>query len=402
MTLRRILKNLRRKFRVSLLLQNLGPFLGMRRSKMTAAQTNPSLTEHVRALREHFASVILPMWMGQGFNHTLGLPFESLDASTGEPLAPTRYRAMACARQLYVFAEAPGAAAEQHAARLFASLHRVFRGEHGGWRYSVDADGRPLDDTQDLYTHAFIVLACAAYFQRSRNADARKLMLATASTIESRFRAHDGLYHAALSPDLSQALRPPAQNPMMHLTEAYLAAAQVAEPTLFAQHLRSLAQGISQHFVHAPTQCISEALQGTAGNRLEPGHQFEWLSLVQGAAQVFEGLDLLETLPRAVQWSRRHGVDVGGSGVLASLDESGAIADDTRRIWAQTEYLRVLAVVGDWPALSTGLASFRTNFLHAGGWHECLDASGAVTRRDMPSTSPYHLATCLAALPIVV
>lgn len=395
-----VLQNLRRKFRLSLLLQNPGPFLGMRRSKMTAAQTNPSLTEHIRALREHYASVILPMWMGRGFNQTLGLPFESLDAASGEPLAPVRYRAMACARQLYVFAQAPGAAAEQHAGRLFESLRRVFRGEHGGWRYSVDADGHALDDTQDLYTHAFVVLACAAYFQRSRNADARKLMLATASTIESRFKTSDGLYHAALSADMSEPLRPPAQNPMMHLTEAYLAAAQVAEPALFAQHLRDLAQAISQYFVHAPTQCISEALQGTPDNRLEPGHQFEWLSLVQGASQVFEGLDLLETLPRAVQWSRKHGVS--GPGVRASLDESGAVADETRRIWAQTEYLRVLAVTGDWAALTTALASFRTYFLHAGGWHECLDAQGAVVRHDMPSTSPYHLATCLAALPIVV
>ncbi|MCC3263236.1 AGE family epimerase/isomerase, partial [Paenibacillus polymyxa] len=87
---------------------------------------------------------------------------------------------------------------------------------------------QPLDDTQALYTHAFIVLATSAYFQRSRNAQARKLMLATARTIEARFKTPDSLYHAALSADFSQPLKPPAQNPMMHLTEAYLAAAQVA------------------------------------------------------------------------------------------------------------------------------------------------------------------------------
>lgn len=143
-------------------------------------------------------------------------------------------------------------------------------------------------------------------------------------------------------------------------------------------------------------------MQGTADNRLEPGHQFEWLSLVHGAAEVFDGLDLAESLPRAVQWSRQHGVDVGGAGVLASLDESGGVIDDTRRIWAQTEYLRVLAVLGDWPALASALAGFRARFLHDGGWFECLDASGTVVRADMPSTSPYHLATCLAALPGVV
>ncbi len=402
MRLRKTLQELRRFFRLSLLLKNLGPVSGTRRSKMIAAQTNPSLAEHVRAMRAHFDSVILPLWMGPGFNGALGLPYESLDAATGKPLPPTRYRAMACARQLYVFAQANGDAAAAHADRLFESMCRVFRDERGGWVYSVDVDARPLDESQDLYTHAFIVLACAAYFQRSRNAQARKLMLATASAIESRFKTHDGLYHAALSSDWQTPLRLPAQNPMMHLTEAYLAAAQVAEPALFAQHLRSLAQGVSQFFVHGPTQCISEALQGTADNRLEPGHQFEWLSLVHGAAQVFEGLELVETLPRAVRWSRKHGVDVQGPGVLASLDESGTIVDETRRIWAQTEYLRALAVLGELPALESGLASFRAHFLHETGWYECLDGQGAVVRADMPSTSPYHLATCLAALPNVV
>ena len=91
-----------------------------------------------------------------------------------------------------------------------------------------------------------------------------------------------------------------------------------------------------------------------------------------------------------------------GGGVKAALDESGAVVDDTRRIWAQTEYLRVLAVMGDLAALQPALAAFRARFLHPGGWYECLDAKGAVTRTDMPSTSPYHLATCLAALQNVV
>ena len=368
---------------------------------MTAAQTNSALAEHINAFREHFDSVILPMWMGRGFNDALGLPFESLDAATGEPLPVVRYRAMACARQLYVYAEAPGAAAGAHADRLFSSLRRVFRDEtHGGWRYSVDPQGQPLDTCQDLYTHAFIVFACAAYFRRSRNADARKLLLATAETIESRFRGADGLYHAALSPDWRQPLRGPAQNPMMHLTEAYLAAAQVAEPALFATRLRGLAQAMTQSFLSAPTQCIAELPQGTPGNRIEPGHQFEWLSLVRESAEVFDGLDLAESLPRGVHWARGHGVDAGG--VVAALDERGAVLDDIRRIWAQTEYLRVLAVLGERAALAEALAGFRARFLHAAGWHECLDGSGAVVRADMPSTSPYHLATCLAALPAVV
>ena len=129
--------------------------------------------------------------------------------------------------------------------------------------------------------------------------------------------------------------------------------------------------------MHAPTQCVRGAA-GTPDNRHEPGHQFEWLSLVRGA-EVFDGLELAESLPRAAQWARRHGVDA--MGVRAALAENGAVRDDTRRIWAQAEYLRMLAVLGEREALAGALDGFRARFLHAGGWYECLDAQGGGARR---------------------
>ena len=97
--------------------------------------------------------------------------------------------------------------------------------------------------------------------------------------------------------------------------------------------------------------------------------------LVSGAAEVFDGLELAESLPRAAQWARRHGVDA--MGVRAALAENGAVRDDTRRIWAQAEYLRMLAVLGEREALAGALDGFRARFLHAGGWYECLDAQGS-------------------------
>ena len=180
------------------------------------------------------------MWMGPGFNQALGLPFESLDAASGNPLPAERYRAMACARQLYVCVEASGADAAAHADRLFESLCAHFQDDaRGGWRYSVDAQARPLDETQDLYTHAFIVFACAAYFRRSRNAGARKLMLGAAETIEARFKRPDGLYRPWLAPRLLRA-RPESHDASDRSLPGRRA---VAEPALFAQRLR--AQGIS-------------------------------------------------------------------------------------------------------------------------------------------------------------
>src|ERR1700761_3057615 len=136
-------------------------------------------------LRDHFARVVLPIWRGPGFNTALKLPYEAVGAEDHLPLPAERYRAMACARQLFVFSQAGDAA---HAEVLFDSLVHTFQDtRHGGWFYSVDAQGAPLDSTKDLYTHAFIVFACAEYAGHSGNRDALDVVHRTSEWIQSHF-----------------------------------------------------------------------------------------------------------------------------------------------------------------------------------------------------------------------
>ncbi|MGN6578412.1 MAG: AGE family epimerase/isomerase [Bordetella sp.] len=348
-------------------------------------------------LHRHFDTVVAPLWLGAGFDARMGLPHEALDQS-GAPLPDVRYRAMACARQLFVYAQSAGNAAQAHAARLFDALPRYFHDrERDAWLFSVDAQGRALDPTQDLYTHAFLVLACATYFERSRDERALRHMLATARLVEDRFGDGDGLYYAALSAD-GQPVRGPEQNPIMHLTEAYQAAAGVAEPAWFEQALRRIADGIARRFLDPDAQCIAELPLGAADNRIEPGHQFEWYSLLQNAPRVYEGLALPAAVTRGCLWARARGVAPDTAGVCAALDLRGGMREATERIWAQTEYARYLALAGEHEALARQLARFKERFLHAQGWREVIAADGALMRADMPSTTPYHLMTAYAAL----
>ena len=130
----------------------------------------PELTALFSDVQQHFLNVIVPLWQGPGWNADMALPYEALDAAH-KPLPPQRYRAMACARQLYLFSSLIGVVdnAEVRAAALFRSLQRHFHdAEHGGWFYSIDAQGQPLDQRKDLYTHAFILFACAHYWAKSR------------------------------------------------------------------------------------------------------------------------------------------------------------------------------------------------------------------------------------------
>jgi mannose/cellobiose epimerase-like protein (N-acyl-D-glucosamine 2-epimerase family) len=374
--------------------------------------SSASTTVSALSLREHFARVVLPTWRSAGFNEALNLPYEALAADGRRPLPAVRYRAMACARQLFVFAQAGDT---DHAQRLFEALLHYFQdNRHGGWFYSVDAQGAPLDTTKDLYTHAFVVFACAEYGARSGNREAFDIVHRTSSVIEERFAVHDGaharslaagnlhgLFNAALNADFSTVTGAPLQNPLMHLTEAWLAARQATGDAAFDTALERLCNAVARAFVHTPTSCIAELPIGSADNWLEPGHQFEWFWLVRQAGALLEQSGLDEPLSRAFLFAQRHGVDAATGGVALALDEQGTTRDATQRIWAQSEYLRALAVhpdAGVRAALPRQIERFSERFLSPQGWFECKTAAGEVTRDDMPSTTPYHLATAYAAL----
>ncbi|MFC4274504.1 AGE family epimerase/isomerase [Achromobacter aloeverae] len=358
-----------------------------------------SLLALVADLRRHYSDIVLPLWRTTGYNPDLQLPYEAVDGARLQVLPVARYRTMACARQLYVHTTA-GAAG--HAARLFDALRTRFVHPEGGWVYSVDAQGAPLDLTHDLYTYAFVIFACAAHHGATRDRRALDLLAATAGQVEARFAAPAGLYWAQLKPDWSGPLQDVQQNPVMHLTEAYLAARDATGDAAYTTALQRIVAGMAGAFLHAPTQCITELRVGAPENRIEPGHQFEWLALSRSAPDVFDDTLLGEALERAFTFAQSRGVDMATDGVCAALGLDGGIIDATQRIWAQTEYARALAVHGD-PALMAvlkrQLRRLRERFLQPRGWYECLRADGRVARTDMPSTTPYHLATSYAALP---
>jgi mannose-6-phosphate isomerase len=353
--------------------------------------------ESAAPLRAHYANIVLPIWRGPGFNAALGLAYEAVAPGDHAPLAPKRYRAMACARQLFVFSEAGDLA---HAATLFESLRHYFQDKrNGGWFYSVDASGAPLERQKDLYTHAFVVFACAHYAKKSGSADAFTLLDETSRLVEARFSSGGDLLNAVLAEDFGATIETPLQNPLMHLAEAWLAAREATGDAAYDTRLAKLAESVARTFVHEPTGCIAELPIGAANNRLEPGHQFEWYFLGVGSGHAaFASAGLDTRLERAFDFAQKHGVDKETGAVCAALDETGRVIDATQRIWAQTEYLRALATRGD--ALGEQIERFRARFLHARGWIECRSADGEISRADMPSTTPYHLATAYASLPL--
>jgi len=371
---------------------------------VSRSASSPESHALFNAVQQHFHQVIVPLWQGPGWNPQLALPFEALDAEQ-RPLPPQRYRAMACARQLYLFSQLIGDAAapfaQERAATLFRSLQRHFHdAEHGGWFYSIDADGAPLDRRKDLYTHAFILFACAHYWARVREPLVESVLNAALEVLALRFARGDGLYEASLDQDWSPLGGGPLQNPLMHLAEAFLATLAVRDDQAVQDALLTLCQAMQQHFIEPQHGVMMEKPLGAVDNWFEPGHQFEWYFLL-ASSPLLRGSALHQSLERAFAFTEQLGVEPDSGAVCAMLElpPQASVKDATQRIWAQAEYLRALTLRPHRQAtLLRQLQALHAHFLHARGWNECLDSQGAVSRRDMPSTTPYHLATCYRGL----
>lgn len=363
---------------------------------------SPELTSTFAAVQAHFRQVIVPLWQGPGWNAELALPYEALSPAH-QPLPPQRYRAMACARQLYVFASLiddpafPDAA--ERAAALFRSLQSHFHdAEHGGWFYSIDAHGAPLDQRKDLYTHAFIIFACAHYWAKVREPLVESVLNAALQVVLEQFSTGNGLYEASLDQDWSSLGSGPLQNPLMHLAEAFLATLSVREDPTVQSALLALTDAMQQHFIEPVHNVMLEKPRGAVDNWFEPGHQFEWLFLL-ASSPLLRGTALHGSLERAFGFAEQVGVDPQTGAVCGMLAPDGTLRDGTQRIWAQAEYLRALTLRPEGTErVQRQLLALQQRFLYTGGWYECRDGQGNVSREDMPSTTPYHLATCYSGL----
>ena len=363
---------------------------------------SPELSATFAAVQAHFRQIIVPLWQVPGWNAELALPYEAL-SPTHQPLAPQRYRAMACARQLYVFASLiddpafPGAA--DRAAALFRSLQSHFHdADHGGWFYSIDPHGAPLDQRKDLYTHAFIIFACAHYWAKVREPLVESVLNAALQVVAERFSDGNGLYEASLDQDWSSLGSGPLQNPLMHLAEAFLATLSVRNDEPVQNALLALADGMQQRFIEPVHNVMLEKPRGAVDNWFEPGHQFEWLFLL-ASSPLLRQTALHTSLDRAFSFAEQVGVDPNTGAVCGMLAPDGTLRDGTQRIWAQAEYLRALTLRPDGlTRVQRQLLALQQRFLHPGGWYECRDSDGNVSRADMPSTTPYHLATCYSGL----
>jgi mannobiose 2-epimerase len=229
--------------------------------------------------------------------------------------------------------------------------------EHGGFFWSVGADGRVLRDRKQVYGQVFALYALAEYHAATKERAALDAAQALFGLLEKHARdPQAGGYFEAFARDwspigdvrLSPADQndPKSQNTMLHVMEAYTRLLAVWRDDALRAALREVVELMLTRVFDAKTNHLGlffAADWRPTSDKISYGHDIEAAWLLNRAATTLGDAALLERT-RAValkiaDTTLAEGVDADGG--LFNTGGPAGITDDTKEWWPQAE-----AVVG--------------------------------------------------------
>lgn len=356
-----------------------------------------SLEEARGWYRRWLHTAALPLWWTLGADHASGGFFEAL-GEDGEPIRGAR-RARVQTRQAFCYLAAgrmgwtgPWRQAASHGLDYFLAR---YRGPEGLFLRSVGDDGAVIDGGARLYDQAFALLAFAT---------ARSLGVSTTDW-EAQARTLRGALEDLRHPAggfRENGDEPFQANALMHLLEAALAWVAAGEDPEWAELAHELVALALRCLIDPQDGAIREVfdaawtpLPAAAGQRLEPGHQFEWAWLLTQYGRVFGDAATAAPAQRLYEAGLR-GIDARRQVAINALTPDGEVLDDTARLWPQTEFLRAALVFdadgarGHALQAATALARYLETPVR-GAWTDLMLPSGAMVRQASPASSFYHI-----------
>lgn len=387
---------------------------------MQAKEIKVKPSEILKNVQDNLYEIWLPSWyawfkdtQNGGFHERLDEKLKSVDLG---------YRRLVTqCRQLFVYS---------HAALTTGDLSRMdgieeafdylvkyyYRPETGGWRFSVKPDGTPVDDTYDLYGHAFLVLCCTYYYRLTQDETVMDIARRTLDFINTAFRV-EGLpgFAEALDEDLKPLDRMRRQDPHMHLFEASLFMYRVTNNKPYLSLAKELADLFTDKFWSRESGTLPEYYDDflnphpESGHISQPGHHFQWIWLLEKFQETRrrKHQNLFDIMSELFVWADKHGFDPAYGGIYDELDIQGDILTDSKRIWPIMEALKAYPVINrleNDPHYCTRRAEDLVTLLRAhyleedGRWTEQLSRDMKPLRTDMPGTTPYHIYLGIAAL----
>ncbi|MFG1461268.1 AGE family epimerase/isomerase [Xanthobacter sp. DSM 24535] len=351
----------------------------------------------------------LPLWSTVGVDRARWGFFEKLTPD-GIPTEDPR-RARVLGRQIFSFATAAKLGWDGPARDLVRhgldALEARYFDANGLVRSVIDADGKVLVGTFDLYDHAFVLFGlAAAHAAGERPAE----LAARARTLLARMRSEFAHPTAGFEESQPRTL-PLKANPHMHIFEASLAWSQTSPDPEWLAQADEIAELCLARFLDPATGALREfydgdwtALTDHEGSVVEPGHQFEWAWLLIRWGLLRRRRDAIAAARRLIDLAETKGVDTTRGLAINELNADLTVRDDRARLWPQTERIKAftaLAGIAETPQerafaeakvaeAARGLMRF---FVHPvpGAWWEHIGADGKPIVEPSRASSLYHI-----------
>ena len=347
----------------------------------------------------------IPLWRTQGINPRNGAHYERLLAD-GSADTHCDIRVRVQARQAFFFA----AAAEQGwcedgkeiARGLLDFLAKNGRNDAAGGGYvrRFNRHFQVVDHTQDLYDHAFILLANAWYYRISKDARALDTAAQTMTHIDRRFASITGGW---IEGDYETPYR--RQNPHMHLLESFLALHDASGEARWLARAGEIVNLFQTRFYQAEKQVLLEYFehnwrrrQDQYGEIVEPGHMMEWVWLLD-----WYGRRAQRAMGQLTTPLYQQGLALGreNTGLLYdAINPQGKILNGKKRCWILTELIKASLVQtrnGHPEAEAIAIQAIDNLFKYylctetPGAHFEHLHADNSIAQETSPATTPYHI-----------
>lgn len=350
----------------------------------------------------------LPLWSTVGVDDHHGGFYEALGFDAGPLMKPKRMRTMA--RQVYAFAVAKARGWDGPADRLIAHGIAFMAGngrtDHGGWVRTLNIDGSVADATEDAYDHACVLLALA-HAHMGGNPDALELGQQTFSFLDAHLE--DSRLTGFL--ETSDGENERRSNPHMHLLEAFMAWYDATGDRTYLRRAARIVDLFRSHFFDVESWTLGEYFDacwkpapGERGTWTEPGHHFEWASLLVDFASR-SGQDDLNGFARKLYASAiANGLNRATGLAYGAVSREGLPLDGQSRSWPQTEAVKAAIALDrtGGPDMKPEIEErvgrlFRWHIDPAptGLWIDRIDERGRSRATEVPASIFYHLVCAL-------
>jgi mannose/cellobiose epimerase-like protein (N-acyl-D-glucosamine 2-epimerase family) len=294
----------------------------------------------------------IPLWRSRGFNQQTGLHYERLFAN-GEVDYASDLRARVQARQAFFYAVAShyGWCPDGHeiAQKLLRNVkknagHPAVSGNYSAYCHLMDKNGKVIDAKQDLYDHAFFILANAWSYRISGDESALIEAEQIVAHLDKKFSAVNGGW---IEGDYDYSCR--RQNPHMHLFEAFMALYDATGNAKWLAKVDAIFLLFETHFFDKQKNVLFEFYQDDwqrcadkKGDIVEPGHMMEWVWLLDWYSRR-SGKPVKHYTRILFDNALAIGMDKSGL-LFDAVNYSGQVIDAKKRCWCMTELIKASLV----------------------------------------------------------